>query len=328
MQSFVLLGCKWGWASVEIWREKMSIDSIRYSRLGYIGLNVTDMEASVHFYETLVGLKIDCKPESGVAYLRCSDRHHDIALYTSDIPGVKRIGWQMESPAALDAIEAHFTSIGIRCEPVTSSEIGELGIGRAFRMTEPTTGATFEFYSEMEAAPDAFRPTHTKIARLGHLVLSSADRMATEKFLMDHMNFRVSDRIDGMVTFMRCFPNPFHHSMGVGSAGKPGLNHVNFMVTEMGDIGKANNRMKKANVPIVYGIGKHPPSESVFLYFLDPDGMTIEYSYGMEEFPESDPRPPREMPASLESIDYWEGVPDPRMGKTGVLEPLGEHSKS
>jgi 2,3-dihydroxy-p-cumate/2,3-dihydroxybenzoate 3,4-dioxygenase len=305
----------------------MSIDAIRYSRLGYIGLNVSDINASLHFYESLVGLKMDQAPQSGVAYLRCSDRHHDIVLYEGGVPGVKRIGWQMESPAALDAIEAHFKSAGIVCEPVSAPESSELGIGRAFRMTEPTTGATFEFYSEMEAAPDAFHPTHTKIARLGHVVLSSADRLATEKFLIEHMNFRVSDRIHGMVTFMRCFPNPFHHSFGVGSAGKPGLNHVNFMVTEMSDIGKANNRMKKADVPIVYGIGKHPPSESVFLYFLDPDGMTIEYSYGMEEFPETDPRAPREMPASLESIDYWDGIPDPRMGKVGLLEPLGEKSK-
>tara|TARA_R110001606_G_scaffold232277_1_gene379779 strand:- start:3378 stop:4298 length:921 start_codon:yes stop_codon:yes gene_type:complete len=306
----------------------MTIDAIRYLRLGYVGLNVSDLDASVNFYETLVGLKMDQRPQSDMAFLRCSDRHHDVVLYKSDTPGVKRVGWQMESEAALDAIEAHLTSIRIACQPVTVSERNELGIGRAFRATEPTTGATFEFYHEMEAAPESFQPTHTKIARLGHIVLSSADRSATESFLMNEMNFRVSDRIHGIVTFMRCFPNPFHHSLGVGSAGKPGLNHVNFMVTEMGDIGKANNRMKKADVPIVYGIGKHPPSESVFLYFLDPDGMTIEYSYGMEEFPEIDPRMPREMPASLESIDYWEGVPDPRMGKVGVLEPLGERTES
>ncbi len=300
------------------------IDAIRYSRLGYIGLNVSDIAASVQFYENLVGLQMDRPPTSDIALLRCSDRHHDIALYKSDTPGVKRVGWQMESEQALDAVKAHFVSLDIVCQQVTDIELRQLGITRAFRATEPTTGVTFEFYYEMEKAPEPYQATHTKVARLGHLVLSSADRAATEEFLMEHMNFRVSDRIKGMVTFMRCFPNPYHHTLGVGAAGKPGLNHINFMVTEMGDIGKANNRMKKADVPIVYGIGKHPPSESVFLYFLDPDGMTVEYSFGMEEFSEVDPRVPRELPASLESVDYWEGVPDPRMGKTGVFEPLGK----
>ena len=47
------------------------------------------------------------------------------------------------------------------------------------------------------------------------------------------------------------------------------------------------DRLRKAEVPIVYGPGRHPPSGSFFLYFLDPDGMTLEYSHGMEEFPES-----------------------------------------
>jgi 2,3-dihydroxy-p-cumate/2,3-dihydroxybenzoate 3,4-dioxygenase len=174
----------------------------------------------------------------------------------------------------------------------------------------------------MAPAPTPYEPTHTRIARLGHVVLTSPDRPATEKFMMEHMNFRVSDRIQNVVTFMRCFPNPYHHSFGVGAGPKPGLNHINFMVTELADVGKGNNRMKQADVPIVYGIGKHPPSESIFLYFLDPDGMTIEYSFGMEEFPEVAPREPREMPPSLESIDYWGGIPDPRFAKVGVLEPL------
>jgi len=300
----------------------MSVDGIRFRRLGYIALNVTDLAQSRRFYEELVGLKVDMDAAGGILFLRCSGAHHDIALYEAAVPGVKRIGWQMESAEALAAVRSHFEEIGIKCHPVSSGEAAVLGIKEAFRATEPTTGATFEFYVDMAPAPTPYVPTHTKIARLGHLVLSSPDRPATEAFLIDHMNFRVSDRIDGMVTFMRCFPNPYHHSFGVGQAAKAGLNHVNFMVTEMADIGKANNRMKHAGVPIVYGIGKHPPSESVFLYFLDPDGMTVEYSYGMEEFPEVDPRTPREMPAKLESIDYWGGVPDPRSGKVGELERL------
>ena len=300
----------------------MSIDDIRYRRIGYVALTVTDLEKSRHFYETLVGLKMDEEPDGECAFLRCSDRHHDLVLYRGPEPAMKRVGWQMESEKALDAVRAHFGELGIECVAVDVEERSRLGIGEAFRVTEPTTGATFEFYCHMDAAPGPYEQTHTKIARLGHLVLSSPDRAATEKFLMEEMNFRVSDRIKGMVTFMRCFPNPYHHSFGVGSAKTAGLNHVNFMVTEMADVGKANNRMKKAGVPIVYGIGKHPPSESVFIYFLDPDGMTVEYSYGMEEFPEEAPRTPRELPASLESIDYWEGVPDPRMAKVGILEPL------
>ena len=297
----------------------MSIDAIRYSRLGYVALNVTDIERSIAFYRDQVGLTLTGRGIGGCAYLRCSERHHDIMLLSGSEPGLKRVGWEMESDEALSAVREHLESLGIKAEAVTADECSDLGISPAFRATEPTTGAKFEFYSKMEVI-GPWEPTHTKIAQLGHVVLRSADRLATEAFMADHLNFRISDRIDGQVTFMRCFPNPFHHSYGVGAGEVSKFHHVNFMVSEIDDIGKGNVRMKQAGAPIVYGPGRHPPSDSIFLYFLDPDGLTLEYSFGMEEFPESDPRAPRDMPAILESIDYWGGRPEPDFTKAGVIE--------
>jgi 2,3-dihydroxy-p-cumate/2,3-dihydroxybenzoate 3,4-dioxygenase len=74
-------------------------------------------------------------------------------------------------------------------------------------------------------------------------------------------------------------------------------------------------------VPVVFGPGRHIASGSVFLYFLDPDGLTLEYSFGMEEFPEVDPRPPRILPPVPESIDSWGAIPDPRMTTIGEIAP-------
>lgn len=300
----------------------MSIDQVRYQRLGYLALNVSNLAASQNYYENLKGLQVDEPARDGVLFLRCSDRHHDLVLYEGGEPGLKRAAWQMESDAALDALLTHLVEIGIATVPVSDEEAAFLQISRAFRMTEPTTGAVLEFYVDMASAPSSYVQTHTKITRLGHVVLNSTDRDATEKFFREHLNFRVSDRIGTMVSFMRAFPNPLHHTLGVGAGETCGLNHINFMVTELADIGKAANRMKQAGVDVVFGIGKHPPSESYFIYFLDPDGMTTEYSFGMEEFPEVGAREPRMMPPQLESLDYWGGIPDMRFAKQGKLEPL------
>jgi len=98
------------------------------------------------------------------------------------------------------------------------------------------------------------------------------------------------------------------------------LHHVNFMVTEIDDIGRALHRFRAQGAPIVHGPGKHPTSGSVFLYFLDPDGITLEYSFGMEEFLETGAREPRTLPAAPESIDSWGAVRDPRMGSVGEIE--------
>jgi 2,3-dihydroxy-p-cumate/2,3-dihydroxybenzoate 3,4-dioxygenase len=305
----------------------MAPSDIRFKRLGYVALNVTDLDASRAFYTDIVGLTPEPSP-AGVVLLRCSGRRVNVMLNQAKAPGLKRIGWQMESAKALAAARAHFAAIGLSPTEVDPAEAAVVGIGEAFRISEPTTGATFEFYAEMADAPTPFAPTHTQISRLGHVVLNSTDREATERFLREEMNFEVSDRVEGMVSFMRCFPNPLHHSLGVGQSPAAGLNHVNFMVTDLDDVGRANNRMKTNSVPIVYGPGRHPPSDSVFLYFLDPDGMTVEYSYGMEEFAETGAREARLLPPSLESVDYWGGVPDPRFAQIGEIERRVERASS
>ena len=75
----------------------MASDRIRYKRLGYVVLNATDVTRSRKFYEALVGLTFVEQSPGGEAYLRRSDLHHDLVLANSDNPGLRRIGWQMES---------------------------------------------------------------------------------------------------------------------------------------------------------------------------------------------------------------------------------------
>jgi 2,3-dihydroxy-p-cumate/2,3-dihydroxybenzoate 3,4-dioxygenase len=186
-------------------------------------------------------------------------------------------------------------------------------------------GATFPrrsgiFTTDAPRPDKPFATTHTKIQRLGHVVWSVPQEAESIAFFRDVLNFRESDSIGEIMTFMRPFPSPFHHGIGVGKGPKGVIHHLNFMVSEIDDIGKAQNRMKKHDVPIVFGPGRHPASTSVFFYFLDPDGITLEYSFGMEEFTEVDPRKPRTLPMAAESIDTWGSVRDPRMGQLGDIE--------
>ena len=298
-----------------------NVEAIRYAQLGYVALNVSDLERSADFYERILGLAEVSGAGEGAAFFRCSAKHHDVMLIQSAVPGLKRIGWEMESAAARDAAFAHFADLGLDPRAVPAAEAEALGISAdAFRIREPNSGALFEFYSAMKAAPSPFTPTVAKIQRLGHVVLAVKDLPAVEAFCLDEMNFRASDRIAGAVTFTRCFPNPFHHSLGLSQSKVNGFHHVNFMVTEVDDIGKAMWRMKKNKVPVTFGPGRHPPSDSMFFYFADPDGMWVEYSFGMEEFPETDPRAPRLMPLGLESIDYWGATPDPNYPQRGEIE--------
>jgi 2,3-dihydroxy-p-cumate/2,3-dihydroxybenzoate 3,4-dioxygenase len=294
----------------------------RYRKPGYVALNVTDVERSVRFYRDLVGLQLEAQDGTDAAYLRCSDDHHNLVLYRSEAPGLKRIAFELESASDLERAAHHIASLGWPLREVPDAECERLRQGRTLRFRIPASQLVFEFYARMGRASGAYAPSVAKIQRLGHVVVRCADRDAVLQTLTGELNFRVSDHFADQVAFLRCFPNPYHHSFGVARSDVDGLHHVNFMVTDVDDVGRATNRMRQAGVEVVYGPGRHDISNSIFFYYLDPDGLTVEYSFGMEEFPEQAPREARELPLKPEILDSWGGMPAPKFGKGGAVEGL------
>ncbi len=280
---------------------------IRYRQLARVVLNVSDIDASAAFYRDVVGLLPVAGSDASVVCLRAGSGAFDVALSRGE-PGLKRLCFELESEPARDTLVAALQRAGVHWR--------EWAHGDALRISEPNTGATIDFTVARPAAPVAPSPG---LLRLGHVVLEAADDAQTVRFFTEVLGFKVSDRIDGAITFLRCFPNPLHHSLGIGR-GRNALHHVNFMTPHMDDVGRALWRLRRAGVTVVNGPGRHLPSGSLFLYFLDPDGLTLEFSAGMEEFPETGARAARLLPREPMSFDVWDGPVDPRKGAVGVIE--------
>lgn len=294
---------------------------LRYKHIGYVALDVSNRSHSTAFHREMIGLEVNplVDPDAfGATLLRSGHSPCEVALYDSGEPGLRRIAFEMESKQYLDAARAHLDGLGLHTRDVPAADLAAFVQRSAFRFTEPNTTLTVELYvggDYDDSAPgDGARLSN--INHLGHVVLCALDPAAVTTFFVNELNFRVSDYIDN-VAFMRCFPNPLHHSFAVIPAKENRLNHVNFLVDSLDDVGRALNRTKKQNVEVVFGPGRHPPSGSVFLYFLDPDGMTFELSTGMEEFAEADSREPRRLPMIPQSFDYWGAVPSERHGAVG-----------
>lgn len=294
---------------------------IRYRKLGYVELNVGDIARSAIFYRDVVGLQhVRERPDRSVL-LRCDKDAYSIVLHEKRPAGLKCVGLMLEDATQFEELHAQLRAHAVAYEELSASECELRQFVRATRISEPNSRATLEFYvPAKDEADHSFEPSHTKIQRIGHIVLGTPQSSEATAFFCDVLNFRVSDRIGETMTFMRPYPNPFHHGIGIVRSGHPMLHHVNFMVTEIDDIGRALHRLRAHGVPIVHGLGKHPTSGSVFLYFLDADGITLEFSFGMEEFLETGAREARVLPAAPESIDSWGSVRDPRMGRVGEIE--------
>jgi 2,3-dihydroxy-p-cumate/2,3-dihydroxybenzoate 3,4-dioxygenase len=296
---------------------------IRYQKLGYVGLNVTDIERARRFYEEIVGLQFVETCPDGTVLLRCSDDYHSVSLYAAPTPGFRHVGIMLESDQQYEVLRQRLDQHHIPHEQLSGADCESRRVQSAWRIAEPHMHAAFEFYRPRpQDAKVLYRPSVAKIQRIGHVVFGTPHYEETLTLLREVLNFAQSDDIDSTITFFRAFPNPYHHGIGVGRAPRNLLHHVNFMVSEIDDIGSALNRFKRHQVPVVFGPGRHIASNSVFLYYLEPDQMTLEYSFGMEEFPEVAPRAARTLPQAPESLDSWGGIRDKRMSAVGDVQPF------
>ena len=291
----------------------------RYRKPGYVALNVTDLDRALKFYRDLIGLTLQEQRDDAL-FLRCSDDHHNLVLYRAAEPGIRRMGFELESPADLTRARAYVAELGWPVRDLSADEARALNQGPTFRFRIPDFSLTFEFYAEIDRAGSPFVPTQAKIQRLGHVVIGAQQPEKVLATLTGKLNFKVSDHFGDQVTFMRCFPNPYHHSFGIARADRDKFHHVNFMVSDVDDVGRAMNRLRKNGVEIVYGPGRHDISNSIFLYYLDPDGLTVEYSFGMEEFAEVGAREARKLPMLPEILDCWGGMPAPRFAQAGNVD--------
>lgn len=292
----------------------MTNHPLRFARLGYCKLSCPDLAASLGFYRDIVGLAV-ARETTDAVWLRCSDKPYDLMLERGETAGLALVGFEVEDPAQLDRAHALLDRLG--CNPgwADAATNAAQQVARSLRFTDPVTGLEIDLYAGQALADQPYSTPHTRIARLGHVVLNVTDLEAAHRFWVEELGFAVSDRVEGVAEWLRAWPNPLHHSLALLQHSANTLHHINFMVSDIDDIGGAMNRMKAADVPIVFGPGRHLPSTSIFLYFLDPDGNSTEFSFGMELFDEHGARDARELEHKAEVMDIWGSKPDPRFGK-------------
>jgi 2,3-dihydroxy-p-cumate/2,3-dihydroxybenzoate 3,4-dioxygenase len=296
----------------------------RYKKLGYVALNVTDLARTHDFVMNVYGLDEAGTGPGGERYYRVCGDHHSVVLHEAKTAGFKRAGWQLDGAAEVEKAFEHFSKLQWKPQWVVDEERAPLGLtfSKVFRVREPFTGCMFEYYDRIEQTMVPFSKRLVKIERLGHVGISVPDVLGGAGHFEKNLGFTVSDYVGKFAALMRVHGSPLHHSVGLAFAPQRHFQHINCMVSDIDDIGRAIWRLKKNNVKVVFGPGRHPTSDSIFIYFHDPDGLTWEYSFGMELFPPDNvgARPARIMSTAPQDIDLWGAGMEPEFGKYGDIE--------
>lgn len=244
-------------------------------KLQSVELRVPEVESAAQFFETIWGLSRVAG--DGATRLRG----------TAALPYL--ISLEQGTPAILG-----ITFCGPRSE-----------IGGEREVIGPE-GERYRFV--FEGSAKAMESHADRPSELSHVVLNTSDADAAERFAVETLGFKVSDRTRQM-TFVRC--NRKHHCLAYVRAGASSLNHIAFEMPSLEAVMRGIGRLRDAGYPVVWGPGRHGPGNNVFGYFIGPHGGVIEYTAEVEEVGE----------------DYKVGGPDDWKWPPGRIDHWGISTK-
>jgi len=96
--------------------------------------------------------------------------------------------------------------------------------------------------------------------------------------LRDGLGFTLTDTTRRL-RFLSC--NADHHSVVLGFAGGPTLNHIAFEMPDLESVMRGAGRMRDDGHGLEWGPGRHGPGNNVFCYFLGPEKLPVEYTAEM-----------------------------------------------
>jgi catechol 2,3-dioxygenase-like lactoylglutathione lyase family enzyme len=253
------------------------------THLRHVDIAVPDYAKQLDFYTSVWGLT-QVGGDTGVAFLAAEGSPEQYVLRLRE--GDKRldlVAFGAESPNHVDELAAQLAEAGVTLasEP---GPVGTLGGGYGFRFFD-IDGRTIEVSTDV--AVRQHRPVEAKEAipvRLSHVVLNSPDIDKTRDWYTEHLDFRLSDTLGGVMHFMRC--NPRHHSFAIARGPHVSVHHISFEMRGLDEYMYGTGRVIRAGARFLWGPGRHLAGDNTFSYFLDPQGNTIEYTTELAELDE------------------------------------------
>ncbi len=254
--------------------------------LGYIGLDVADLDAWRGYAELLGAAGVD--HGDGFA-MKIDDRpFRVITRPTETTEGLAFAGWELPDAAALEVCAAELESAGFALDPGSEAECDERRVRGLIRTTDPG-GFTAEFFHgvvedhERFVSPAGVSGFTTGTQGMGHIVLGTPDIEGSVRFYTDVLGFRVSDyfRPGGSerdVVFLHC--NPRHHTLALAPADEAGLYHFMVEMNTLDDVGYTLDRHEDTGTPIATGLGKHTNDHMISFYSVSPSGFEVEVGCG------------------------------------------------
>jgi catechol 2,3-dioxygenase len=286
-------------------------------------LQVTDLEAATEFYTDVLGL-VELERTDEAVYLGCGfDENYDVGLVEGGT-GVEHFALRMADAAELATYESRLEAAGVDVERTDGDEPNQT---EGVRFTLPS-GVDMELVTVADSA--YHHPTETvgdrdRIAPrdVDHINLMSWDVDSDREFLVDHLDFEVSDKIVGETGFsiqawLRF--GDFHHDVGLSTADNVAysLHHLSFEMEGIDHIKAFCDRLTEHGRQLELGPSRHNAGANNFAYLWTPGGNRIELTAEMATVDDGAETGVREINREDNTVSSWGGVePTPEFLEKG-----------
>lgn len=237
-----------------------------------VEIGAPDLPGLIAFYTQIWGLEVAAQVGDKVFLAATGDDFHVLELKQSDRAELRKVTFRARSaddlPVLLDRAIAAGSAVLRHIGPADAPSGGT-----RFVIREPQ-GAVIEIVHgdkrRAEGGPVPNRPL-----RLAHVNINSSSIEALSAFYQQVLGFRLTDR-SRMMAFLSC--NADHHAVVLAEAPSNGLNHIAFLMPDLESVMRGSGRVVDAGTPIGWGVGRHGPGDNVFAYFVDPQGVVVEYT--------------------------------------------------
>ncbi len=309
----------------------MTEPTIKVKRLAYVRVEAPDMAKAEKFLDEF-GLQVAAR-EGGAVYLRGTDEGPPCYVLSQGDRDVTALAFEADSLEDLETIA--------QIEGASAVEaLNEPAGGQVVRLTDPNGMQLEIVYGRAGLEPLDPAPSHTfnmngsydrvgvlpgvehgpsKVRRIGHLVLESADPGSLYAWYNARIGLTTSDAVrlpDGspMMIFSRLDRGQDyvdHHVVGFQFAMDEGVRvqHVAFEVGNLDDLMSGHEYLKRRKRKHVWGIGRHLLGGQIFDYWRSPFGVIHEHWTDTDLVNET--HQAQDTPVSGVK-DYW--GPDPSPG--------------
>jgi biphenyl-2,3-diol 1,2-dioxygenase len=260
-------------------------------QLGYLGLEVSDLERWERFAVDLLGLA-PVRREDGSLALRMDEREQRIVLHPGPADDLAYLGFEVASEAELETLGAALVRAGFAVSEGKPETEASRRVARLLQLADPS-GIPVELYCGAALAREPFFSSRvasgfvTGGEGLGHAVIGATDAAASERFYCEILGLRLSDRVrlrlgaDLEVEIRFLHANARHHSIAFASIPMPRrLHHFMLEVSSLDDVGRARDRCVEADVPLSMDLGRHPNDRMLSFYAKTPSGFEVEIGHG------------------------------------------------